>query len=76
MMNGTGLTLESVRAAIELIEAAKRTGLQHVKLADFEASFLMDAVAGPTFAQRVPAEAPNYASPMDDPDMWFHVKGQ
>ncbi len=76
MTNVSGLTLESVRAAIELIEAAKRTGLQHVKLADFEASFLMDAMAGPAFAQRAPSEAPNYASPLEDPDMWFHVKGK
>lgn len=72
----TGLGLDSVKAAIELLEAAKRMGVQTFRLGDFQVSFSADAVLPGGAPYRVPAgpAEPQYSNPLEDPDMWLHVQ--
>lgn len=58
--------MDSVDAAIKLIEQAKRMGVKTFTLDGFSVTFNEAALPGPSGRTA-------YDSPFDDPDTWAHV---
>lgn len=65
MPKTAGITMASVDAAIKLIEAAKRMGIQSFALNGFQVVFADMATVASTKTV--------YDNPFDDPDAWAHV---
>jgi hypothetical protein len=72
MMN-PGLGVEAVESAIKLIESAKKMGVQHFKLGDFEVTFAHGTSTIADYIDLKPGQSAVPASPLDDPDLWLHV---